>query len=235
MNKKTIVLFFLVLTSGIYYYALTAEEDRELITANVIKVIDGDTLTIENDQKIRLLGINTPESKMLKYEEAKEYLKKLENKTIMVEKRGIDKYGRILAHTFTKNNHINEQILKNGLGHLYYYEKDAYYNNLKKAEEYAREKNIGIWKPSSQKNCISLIELDPIEKTKRCSNEEKLTLLNSCNKDINITIKDDATHIYRETIKANQIFEKNFSCIWNDAGDTLYVHDSEGLLIFYRY
>ena len=64
---------------------------------------------------------------------------------------------------------------------------------------------------------------------------EKLVLQNNCNKEIKIVFKDDATHIYRATINSNSQFTKEFSHIWNDAGDSIYIHDTKGLLIFYRY
>ena len=49
-----------------------------------------------------------------------------------------------------------------------------------------------------------------------------------------VIIKDDATHIYREILPEGK-WEKSFDKIWNDAGDTLYIWDEEGLLMFYRY
>jgi len=47
--------------------------------------------------------------------------------------------------------------------------------------------------------------------------------------------KDDATHIYSAMVGARETFEESFSCIWNDAGDSLYVYAKDGLLLFYRY
>ena len=236
MNLKNIIITLLLISSGIFYYNLTEPASAELININVARVIDGDTIEDSTGQKYRLKGINTPEKSKDYYEEAKQYLKeRLENKSVKIENHGRDKYGRILAHIFKNNQNINEQILKEGLGTLYYYEKDKHFKELKNAEEKARENEKGLWKKSTNENCINLISLKETESPKRCTNNEQLILENSCHQEIQITFKDDATHIYEETLQPTSTFTKNFSCIFNNDGDTLYAWDSEGLLIFHRY
>jgi len=228
MNPKPIILAILFITSGIFYYNLT-DTTPTLEEFQVSRIVDGDTIQTSNNQYIRLIGINTPEKSMPFYNEATNYLTKLiRNKTIQAETHGTDKYGRILAHIFLSDKNINEQILQQGLGTLYYYEKDQHYEDLKQAEEFARLNNKNLWTKSPNENCIELIEL-------RTDEPEKLTLQNKCDKIINITFKDDATHIYHETLNPNSIFTKTFSHIWNTDGDSIYIYDSEGLLIFYRY
>ncbi|MEA3248591.1 MAG: thermonuclease family protein [Nanoarchaeota archaeon] len=233
MKLKRIFLVVLFVSSCIFYYQLTEET---IITTNTIvaRVIDGDTLELTNGQKVRLKGINTLEKSMPFNQEATEFVKQLvENKSISVENHGIDKYGRTLAYISIKEKNINEEILKEGLGTLYYYEKDDHYEELKQAEEFARLNNKGLWKKSPNANCLKLIQLKYQEEPTRCSDDELLVLENLCD-EMRIIIKDDATHIYKETIPQG-IFTKKFSCIWNDAGDSLYVYDEKGLLIFYRY
>ena len=221
-------MIILVIVSGIFYFNLTdADSDRE--TRKVLRILDGDTLELDGEQKTRLLGINTPETSMAFYEEATKLLENMvKGKLIEIESSGTDKYGRTLAHVFINNQHANEEILKQGLGTLYYYEKDEYYDSLKDAEEFARVNELGIWKKSLNKDCIELIELKTDE-------PEKLILENNCNFDMEILFKDDASHIYRETISGNSIFTETFSHIWNTNGDSIYIRDSEGLLLFYRY
>jgi len=235
MQRKQIILTVIIIITGIFYYHLTVDKSKETQTVLVTKITDGDTFHIQNSLKVRLKGINTPEKSMKGFQEAKDYLKNYENKTLEIESHGTDKYSRVLAHVFHQRTHINREILKQGLGTLYYYEKDSHYNALKKAEQEARENELGIWKKSSNSHCIELIKLQYKEPNERCTDGEILKLKNNCNKDIEITFKDDATHIYKETLQQNSEFQKIFSCIWNDAGDSLYVWDKEGLLIFYRY
>ena len=228
MNYKSIILSLLFITSGIFYYQFTSSS---LKTESILitRIIDGDTLETFSGQRIRLLGINTPEFSMPFYEEAKELLRSLvENKSVQIEAHGTEKYGRTLAYMFVDDKNINAEILRNGLATLYYYEKDSHYSTLKQAEESARLNKKGLWEESSNSNCLELIEL-------KVEEPEKLILKNNCNKELNIIFKDDATHIYKETINSDSYLIKNFSHIWNNAGDSIYVRDDKGLLIFYRY
>ena len=228
MRWKLYLLIILVLVSGVYYYRLNANTIYSREEVFSIRAIDGDTLELDNSLRIRLLGINTPEKNMPYYEEAKQFLQKLENKTIQIENNGPDKYDRILAYVYFNNNLINQEILKNGFANLYYYGTDEHYEDMKKAEQFARDNELGIWKKSENKDCLKLIKFKTDE-------PENLILYNNCDKQLNIIIKDDATHIYKESINQNSLFEKNFSHIWNTEGDTLYIWDEKGLIIFKRY
>ena len=210
---------------SILYPKLTgkATDKVEVVYVNITRVIDGDTFETEIG-KVRLLGINTPEKNQIYFEEAKDFLQNFEGKTIALENYGEDKYSRILGYAHYNKKLINLEILKNGLGSLYYYDKDKYYSDMEKAERKAREREIGIWGKSKNYGCIELVELKWKEQ-ERCKNQEKLVLNNKC-KSMQVTLKDDATHIYLVELKKG-IFEKSFSCIWNDAGDSLYLWDDE--------
>jgi endonuclease YncB( thermonuclease family) len=231
------LLIIFLITGTIYYYTVdnfsTTGNSIKKIEVLVIRAIDGDTLEIEGGERVRLLGINTPEKKEFYANEAINFTKQLENKTILLEIFDTDKYGRELGYIFLNNKLFNEEILKNGYAHFYSYEEDKYSNQLKKAESSAREKELGIWKKSENFGCLTLLELKFEEDGNRCTNKEKLTLQNTCNT-LNVSIKDDATHIEHVLIKSG-LYEKNYSCTWNDAGDTLFIWDKTGLLVFERY
>ena len=228
MNIKPLIIAILFITSGLFYYNLTdATPTSE--TFQVFKVIDGDTIELSTSQRVRLKGINTPESSMQFFQEAKEFLEFLiQNKSIQLENHGTDKYGRILAYIFISNKNINKEILQQGLATLYYYGKDSHYEELKQAEEFARLNQKGLWGKSSNAKCLGIIEFKTDE-------PERLVLQNNCDYELEIMYKDDATHIYKATIEANSVYTKEFSHIWNTNGDSIYIYDSEGLLIFYRY
>lgn len=238
MKRSSLWLLIVFLITGtIYYYAVdnfsTTGNSIKKIPVLVIKVIDGDTLEIEGGEKVRLLGINTPEKKEFYANEAISFTKQLENKTILLEVFDKDKYGRNLGYVFLDNKLFNEEILIRGYAHFYSYEDDKYTSQLKKAEEYARERELGIWKKSTNYNCLILEQLKYEEDGKRCTNKEQIILQNSCNT-LNVTIKDDATHIEHVLIPKG-IFQKNFSCTFNDDGDSLFIWDKSGLLVFERY
>ena len=228
MNPKPIIILILFITSGIFYYQIT-DATPATETFQVQRIVDGDTIDLSTGQRVRLKGINTPESSMPYHSEAKSFLQNLaQNKSVQLESYGTDKYGRTLAYIFLDDKNINKQILQQGLGTLYYYEPDIHYEELKQAEEFARLNQKGLWQKSPDANCIELIELKTDE-------PEKLTLQNNCNKELDITFKDDATHIYHETIKPKSTFTKTFSHIWNNDGDSIYIRDTDGILLFYRY
>ena len=237
MEKKHVILIILIITSGIFYYLLTEQSQSQETSVRVTRVIDGDTFEIENSEKVRMKGINTPEKNMPGYEEAKTFLRNIiENQSIEIVSYGADKYNRILAYAFLNGQNINEEILKQGLATLYYYEEDEFYNDMKKAEGEARKNELGIWEKSQDENCLKIIQLKYEEPNERCTNGEIMEIKNNCDKTISITLKDDATHIYDIIFKPQETYKENFSCIWNDDGDSLYAWDRDGkLILFYRY
>lgn len=108
---------------------------------NLVKIIDGDTIDVDLDlgfsvvlkkQRIRLYGINTPESRTRDLEEkkyglaAKSRLRKLleEADTILIkteiDKKARGKYGRILGTVFAGTVNINELLVEEGHAIAYY-------------------------------------------------------------------------------------------------------------------
>ena len=239
MKTSTRLLIFLIIILlltdlAVIYPRITSyfsyqEYPRQEV--NITKIIDGDTIEIESEETIsraRLKGINTPEKNQPYYDEATDFLKNIKDKTVEIENHGQDKYNRILVYVFYKDELLNREILENGLGNLYYYSEDNHYQELKKAEQKARQQEKGIWKSSENTGCIELIKLQYEE-------PEKLILENNCNKKITLTIKDEATHTYQETIKPKSTLTKTTSHIWNDAGDSVFIWDKSGLLLYYSY
>ncbi|QSA95478.1 thermonuclease family protein [Methylococcus sp. EFPC2] len=122
----------------------------------VQKVYDGDTVLLENGDKVRLLGINTPEvAGGRKQEEAggeaaKAWLKReLEGRRVRLEQdtEFQDHYGRKLAHVFTADGeHVNRLLVEQG-----YATTDIYPPNLKyvddmlSAEARAERDKKGLW------------------------------------------------------------------------------------------
>lgn len=228
MNKKTIFWAgILLILCALYFQFSLLPIGCEKV--NVARVIDGDTLVLTNGLRVRLMGINTPEKSFELSEDAQKFLEKeVLDKDICVESYGGDRYRRVLGYVFVGFKNINLEILKEGLGSLYYYENDKYFNSMKRAESQARKKEKGIWKKSSNFDCLNLVDLIyDIE-------NESLILENNCNLTLNLVIKDDATHIYKREVKVG-IFEEQFSHIFNNDGDSLYVWDEEGLVEFWRY
>ena len=82
----------------------------------VKKIIDGDTLQLENKKFIRLAGIDTPEKGKKGYLQAKDDLKRIIGKSeIKLNPVGIS-YGRIVAEVTKKGNTqtVNQPMKKKG-------------------------------------------------------------------------------------------------------------------------
>jgi micrococcal nuclease len=115
----------------------------------VIKVIDGDTFdVVEKDStfRVRLNGIDAPESGQEFYEESKQFLAELAiNHEIILERKGTDRYGRILANIIRSSDHLNINYEMVHKGMAWHYAKYSDDTQLAKLEAEAREKQVGLW------------------------------------------------------------------------------------------
>lgn len=142
----------------------------------IVKIVDGDTLEVKRLDgkdidglgkivKVRLIGINSPESVDPRRPvecfgvEAGEYLKKISLGRIAAlefdeSQAKIDEYGRILAYVFIKNSGVypnnisllNEEMIKNGYAYEYTYSTPyKYQNEFKYFQELARRDYLGLW------------------------------------------------------------------------------------------
>ncbi|HUS60284.1 MAG TPA: thermonuclease family protein [Nevskiaceae bacterium] len=121
----------------------------------VTKVIDGDTIQLENGKTLRYIGIDTPEtvhpSKPIQCygKEASDKNKQLvESKEIEIEKdvSEVDKYGRLLRYVWVEGVFVNEYLVREGFAQSSTYPPDVKYQELfREAERKAREENKGLW------------------------------------------------------------------------------------------
>ncbi|MFZ2152606.1 MAG: thermonuclease family protein [Microgenomates group bacterium] len=81
----------------------------------VQRVIDGDTLVVDNNQEIRLANIDAPEKGLCGFEEAKNEMEKLTlNKKIKIVGKTNDKFGRLLTTAWIDNKMLNEEMARSG-------------------------------------------------------------------------------------------------------------------------
>jgi micrococcal nuclease len=115
----------------------------------VVGVIDGDTLRIFGGEKIRLIGINTPEKKEPLCAEATDLLRKYatgKEVTLAFDKEEKDRYGRTLAFVFSEGVFVNAEIVRQGLAFFYEFKPNVRYSKLfLKMQRDARSKNKGLW------------------------------------------------------------------------------------------
>jgi micrococcal nuclease len=124
------------------------------------KFVDGDTFYVDDGSKkgvkIRLIGVDTPETKHPKKGveyygiEASAYIKKLlsENKVrIEFDVDTFDRYNRILAYVYTSDSiFINAELVKNGYARIATYPPNVKYVELfQELESIARTNNLRLW------------------------------------------------------------------------------------------
>jgi micrococcal nuclease len=122
----------------------------------VKRAIDGDTLLLINGEKVRLIGVDTPETKHPQKpverfgKEAYLFARKMvEGKEVRLEfdwqKR--DKYGRLLAYVYLLDGtFLNAEIIKQGYGFAYTRFPFKYLEEFRRYEREAREGRRGLWK-----------------------------------------------------------------------------------------
>ena len=130
----------------------------EELIAKVIKVSDGDTITVldNNNQKhkIRLKGIDAPESQQMYGDISTQSLTELVyDKEVLVTWDKKDKYYRILGKVIVDGRDANYEQLKKGLAWYYkQYEKDLSDDDKQRyleAEKWARYFSEGLWADSN--------------------------------------------------------------------------------------
>lgn len=121
----------------------------------VKRVVDGDTIELESGQKVRYIGINTPETvdprkpvECFGHEAKKENVKLVEGKTVRLEKdvSEKDKYNRLLRYVYIDDIFVNNYLVRNGFAQVSTFPPDVKYLSLfVSSEKEARKKNLGLW------------------------------------------------------------------------------------------
>lgn len=129
----------------------------------VSRVVDGDTFVLDDGRKIRLIGVDTPETvhptKAVETfgKEASEFTKlNLEGQLVRLEFdwQQIDKYGRTLAYVYTEDACLfNAKLIALGYGHAYtkYPFAQDKMDLFRTLEKDAREHFRGLWKEENDK------------------------------------------------------------------------------------
>jgi len=162
--KKSISIFFLVL---LYMLCLCDSSLSQGKLYQVKWVDDGDTIVLSDGRRIRYIGINAPEIEHFKDgrktkrgerfgQHAKKYNKKLvylKKVRLEFDHEKYDRYGRLLAYVFLKDNSfINEKIVQAGLAYCLPIKPNLHYSSrLLKAQRGAMTQGKNIWKKLKNK------------------------------------------------------------------------------------
>jgi endonuclease YncB( thermonuclease family) len=129
---------------------LLPQAKLKTINGEVIRVQDGDTLTVKTKRdrlyKVRLANIDAPEISQPFGKQARRRVKDLVlKKTIRVDYIFKDKYGRLIGELILPEGKLlNEEMLKAGLA-WHYRVKHPQSTFLEKLEYKAWQKKLGLW------------------------------------------------------------------------------------------
>ncbi|MDA3807591.1 MAG: thermonuclease family protein [Thiomicrorhabdus sp.] len=144
---RNILFIFLSLIFTAPAYAVKCE---------VYKVSDGDTIKVTcngRKVKIRLYGVDTPETKQRYGLEATQYTTQaVLNKTVDIRVIDIDRYGRSVAIVQQGDFNLNEMLVRTGQAWVYdKYCKESFCADFKQYEKQARQQRIGLWEDNTPK------------------------------------------------------------------------------------
>ena len=134
-------------------------------TYNVIRVIDGDTVIVDNQGKpetVRILGMNTPETVDPKRpvqcygHEASDHAKAVLSGTYVtlesdLSQDATDKYGRTLAYVILADGtNFELSMIQEGYAFEYTYDRPyKYQKEFKAAQAEAKSAELGLWSPTT--------------------------------------------------------------------------------------
>ena len=155
LKKITLLICYLITTTFVVVSARsdnhTNTQPRGIITGKVIRVTDGDTITIldatNTKNKIRLYGIDAPEKAQDFGNKSREKLASLvAGKNIAVTVMDIDRYGRNVGRINIEGKEVAEEMIKAGMVWLYNaYCKIPECKHWKELETQAKTAKIGLW------------------------------------------------------------------------------------------
>lgn len=120
-----------------------------------VRVIDGDTIELDGGEKVRYIGIDTPET--VHPQKPVQWMGKeaSEANRVLVEKRKVriehdvertDRYGRTLAYVWLGEILVNEQLVQLGYAQVSTYPPNVkYQERFLAAQRAAREAGRGLW------------------------------------------------------------------------------------------
>jgi micrococcal nuclease len=121
----------------------------------VVRVVDGDTLLLDGNERVRLIGVDTPESVDPRRpvedfgKEAAAFTRRLaEGKRVRLayDQQLTDRYGRTLAYVYLEDGtFLNAEIIRQGFGHAYTRFPFSYADDFLEYEREARAARRGLW------------------------------------------------------------------------------------------
>lgn len=125
------------------------------VIAHVVRIVDGDTIELSSGEKVRYIGIDTPElhskdpqTNCFGAEAAQKNRELVEDKDIVLEKdiSETDRYGRWLRYAYIDGVSVNLTLVRLGFARAKDYPPDSHYKkDFADAEKVAKEGKKGLW------------------------------------------------------------------------------------------
>ena len=164
------VFLLLIIISELSCLTTHDKKDKHDVFYSVTKVVDGDTFWVDDGSekglKIRLIGVDTPESRKtgkreIAYygKEASEYMTKLiSGKKVRLEYDvdSIDMFRRTLAYVYLDDGtFVNSKLVKEGYAMVMTVPPNVKYaETFLKLARKARKHKKGLWGVSDKINCV---------------------------------------------------------------------------------
>ncbi|MDD4051875.1 MAG: thermonuclease family protein [candidate division Zixibacteria bacterium] len=154
MKRRNLYLLIVILVLFLVMVRFVSEIGREEPgRLTVIRVIDGDTMVLNGDEQVRLLGIDTPEKGEPFADSATVFLAHLvvnREVTLKHDFRKRDNYGRLLAYVYVDDTLlVNAALVAEGLARVYLFPDDIInrplIDGLIAAQRRALAANRGVW------------------------------------------------------------------------------------------
>ena len=144
-----IILLGITIGLGVRYSIWLTSYPPEMEQVLVVRVIDGDTIELQDGRRVRYLGIDTPELGEDYATEATTRNKELvEGKEVELQrgKRDKDEYGRLLRYVYVNGVFVNAELVAQGYAKAYIFDPDERYSQvLVQLEQYAKIRERGLW------------------------------------------------------------------------------------------
>ncbi len=166
-----IITLSLLSLSPFHLYGMSSSPEETILSGcefqRVSHVIDGDTFVLEDGRKVRMLGVDTPETvdprrdvQFFGKEAARRLREWIEGEVVCLRRdadrtQDTDKYGRLLRYVWiyrpssrqepVKGFFVNAELIKQGYAFAYTRYPFQYLEDFRAYERQARQKNLGLW------------------------------------------------------------------------------------------
>jgi len=132
--------------------------------SEVVRIIDGDTLVLKGYGRVRLIGVDAPETPAGR--QGKHWTCGLEATAelveiappgvmVLVQRTGTDVFDRPLVYLWRADDpkvFVNEAVILSGYARVFAKKRFARQPALERAEQSARKREVGLWSPG-QRDC----------------------------------------------------------------------------------